>query len=91
MELPLDYTGLWFIGILLLCSFLWWIRKPIKYILLFITQCIGGVASIFLINAVFTAINIHLFVGVNWITAGIVGIFGFPGVALLYVVSVMYT
>lgn len=89
--MPIDYTALWFAAMLVLCIFLWWIRKPIKYILIFVLQSVGGIASILAINAIFSVLHINLFVGVNWITTGIVGILGLPGVALLYIVNVMYS
>lgn len=43
-----------------------------------------GVVAIYLLNAVFVAVKIPLFLGVNICSISTVGLLGLPGLALLY-------
>lgn len=43
-----------------------------------------GIAAIYLLNAIFTAAKIPLFLGVNICSVSTIGLLGVPGVVLLY-------
>lgn len=57
------------------------LKKPIKIILKLLLNTVIGFLALFIINYLGSFIGISI--GVNWINAVVVGIFGVPGVALL--------
>lgn len=63
------------------------IAKPIKLFIRFITQCCVGVSLMFLLNHALYGSGI--FVGVNYITALIVGVLGLPGLISMYLLQVL--
>ena len=60
---------------------------PIKIIIKLIINSILGAILIYLINLIGVAWKIHI--GINFITAAIVGILGIPGVILLTLLSIL--
>jgi inhibitor of the pro-sigma K processing machinery len=71
--------------VLLLFGFFKIIRKPLKLVVKFLLNTLGGFISLILIN--FFGSWLGISIGVNWINAAVVGIFGLPGVALLLVLQ----
>jgi inhibitor of the pro-sigma K processing machinery len=57
------------------------LRKPVKIVLKLALNTLIGFLSLFIINWLGAFIGISI--GVNWINALIVGVFGVPGVALI--------
>ena len=58
-------------------------RRP-GFIVNFLVRALVGMALIFFINEFLTTKGIDVGVGLNLINFGVTGIFGVPGVALLY-------
>lgn len=55
-----------------------------RYIVNFIVRAILGIGIIYFVNQYLTYRGIHVAVGINGVSALASGIFGVPGVALLY-------
>ncbi|EOD00576.1 pro-sigmaK processing inhibitor BofA family protein [Caldisalinibacter kiritimatiensis] len=85
MGLEVSVIVAYFVGILLLFIIGWLILIPLKFIFkLIINGIIGGVVLI-LLNFIGGFIGIHI--GVNPITALIVGVLGVPGILLILIVQ----
>jgi len=75
--------GFWLPAVIALVLFILIVRIPIKWFLrLLLNICIGFLALLIL-N--FAGSFIGVTIGVNWITALVVGVLGLPGVALLLI------
>jgi len=59
------------------------IKKPIGCLLRLVANTVCGFLALFVIN--FLGGYIGISIGVNWINAVVIGIFGLPGVALLLI------
>ena len=59
--------------------------KPIRFLLKLLISTLIGFVALILINKFGAAIGVSL--GVNWVNAAVVGIFGVPGVALLLILK----
>ena len=71
--------------VLIMLLFIRLLRTPLRFLVKFIFNTLLGFAVLILIN--FLGGYIDISIGVNWINAVIVGIFGLPGVALLLVLQ----
>ena len=72
------------VGVLILLSITIF-RKPIGCLLRLLLNTIGGFVVLFILNFLGGFIGISL--GINWINAIVVGIFGIPGVGLLLILQ----
>ena len=73
------------VGSIILYFFLFLIYKPLKlFVRIACISCLGAVA-LMMSNFVFGFLG--LTVGINVLTACVVGILGFPGLALLYSIA----
>ena len=73
------------IVVLLLIGFLSILRKPLKLAFKLLFNTIGGFIAPIFINFFGAIFGISL--GVNWVNALVVGVFGLPGVALLLILQ----
>ena len=60
-------------------------RKPIRFLLRLVVNTIGGFLVLFVLNFLGQFIGVSL--GINWMNAIIVGIFGLPGVGFLLILQ----
>jgi len=69
------------VGFLLISLLFKLLKAPLKFIFKFLLHALLGYVALFVINFFGAWIGISL--GLNWINAAIVGVFGIPGVILL--------
>lgn len=70
---------------ILVIGFMKLFRKPAKFIVKLLLNILYGFIALVLINLVGAFIGVTI--GINWLNAAIVGIFGVPGVALLLILQ----
>jgi len=83
----MDYSSIitWMIVICLIFIGLIMFAKPVKYILRFLIQAVGGMFLAIVFNFVLAPFSIAI--GLNYLTFFVSGLLGLPGFAMLYVVS----
>ena len=64
------------------------VSKPIKLLVRFIVQSFVGITFMFFLNNALYGFGI--FVGINYITALVVGILGIPGLISMYLLQVLF-
>jgi len=85
----MDYNSIitWMIIICLIFIGLIVFAKPVKYILRFLIQAVGGMLLVIVFNFILAPFSIAI--GLNYLTLFIIGLLGLPGFAMLYIVSWM--
>lgn len=73
-----------FVAILVI-GFLKLFRKPMKLVFKFLLNTLFGFIALILINIIGAFIGVSI--GINWLNAVVVGVFGVPGVALLLILQ----
>lgn len=81
----LQTAGMVIALLLILWLFLKLLTTPLKFIVKFIFNTLLGFVALILINYLGSFIGVGL--GVNWINAAIVGVFGLAGVAFLLIMQ----
>ncbi len=66
------------------------LRKKMEWLLNFIMRSILGAIALYFINSALAAGGIFLGVGINLITVLTIGIFGIPGLCVLYGVGIYH-
>jgi inhibitor of the pro-sigma K processing machinery len=78
----------WLIGVCVLMLLAVIFTKPFKVIAKMFVNCITGIATVFAVNFLLSPWNIA--VGINYITALVCAIFGFPGTAMLFGLKIIF-
>jgi len=60
-------------------------KKPLGCLLRLFVNTLGGFIALFVINNVAIWFNIPIGIGINWVNAIIIGIFGLPGLGFLLI------
>lgn len=81
----LQTAGMVIALLVILLIFFKLLTTPLKFIVKFIFNTLLGFVVLILINRIGSYIDISI--GVNWINAAIVGVFGLAGVALLLILQ----
>ena len=76
------------LGILIVCVVSGIFLKPIKFVLKLILNSVAGIAIIAVINLIGAGAGIHI--GLNPVTAILVGVLGVPGVILTLLLQIFY-
>ena len=76
------------LGILIVCVVSGIFLKPIKFVLKLVLNSAVGMGIIALINLLGSGIGVHI--GINPVTAVLVGLLGVPGVILILVLQIFY-
>ncbi len=82
---PLQTAGIIIVAAVLVFGVIKIFSTPIKFILRLLLNTIVGFIALIIIN--FFGKFLGVSIGVNWINAVIIGIFGAPGVALLLILQ----
>ena len=61
--------------------------KPLKSLLKFFIRAVIGLFAVFIVNLILSPFG--LFIGLNYLTAFIIGILGLPGFISLYILQVL--
>ncbi|MDR2903117.1 MAG: pro-sigmaK processing inhibitor BofA family protein [Clostridiales bacterium] len=59
-------------------------QRQLKYVFQFLIQALLGCTGIFVVNFLLTTLGITSNIGINPLSAGIVGVLGLPGFVTLY-------
>lgn len=65
------------------------IKKPMRFIFKFIINTVCGFIALIAIDLLAIYIGLGIGIGLNWINAAIVGVFGLPGVAMLLILQLI--
>ncbi|UOO36992.1 pro-sigmaK processing inhibitor BofA family protein [Oscillospiraceae bacterium CM] len=77
----LQTAGIIIIAVVLVLLLLVIFRKPMKIVFKLLLNTLLGFLALFALNYLGAFIGVSI--GINWINAALVGIFGVPGVALI--------
>ena len=72
------------VGVCVIVLLIGLFRKKAEIVVNFVLRGMLGLFSIYILNEVFALQSISLNVGINPISVSLAGVFGLPGVALLY-------
>ncbi len=61
------------------------LKRPIQWVLKLLLNTLIGFVALFIINWLGAYVGLSL--GVNWLNAAVVGVFGIPGVVLLLLIK----
>ena len=64
-------------------------KKPLGCLLRLFVNTLGGFLALFVLNQVAIFFNIPIGIGINWVNAIIIGIFGLPGLGFLLIWQVL--
>jgi len=81
----IQQVGLAIAVVALIFLFIKLFRAPLRLLFKLLINTIGGFITLVIVNWLGSFIGITI--GINWINALIVGIFGFPGVGLLLILK----
>jgi inhibitor of the pro-sigma K processing machinery len=65
------------------------IKKPIKFIFKFLLNTVLGFIALVVIDILAIVLDLGFVVGLSWINAAVVGVFGLPGVAMLLILQLI--
>jgi len=81
----IQQVGLAIAVVALIFIFIKLFRAPLRLLFKLLINTIGGFITLIIVNWLGAFIGITI--GINWINALIVGIFGFPGIGLLLILK----
>lgn len=81
----MDNKIIWIIlAVCLLVLLGWMFQRHKKWIVNFLLRACSGILAVYVINLFLAWRGIPLGVGINPVTAGVAGVLGVPGIAVLY-------
>lgn len=83
----LEIVGISIVLLILLVIFIKIFKTPLKLLLKLLFNTIGGFIALMALN--FFGSFIGISIGLNWVNAIIVGIFGLPGIGLLLILQLI--